>query len=141
VDCGVPPGEVAPGLGEALAAWVGVEGTEVVAAKLGMEVAVGARESVWVTCAHTVAATSVRKGSRSRVGVLVGVEVLQAAMLIKHRHTPIRLAVLIVWVIWLFLCPGGWEHDPPGESPELILRWQAKIVKSLLHEFYFIIGA
>jgi hypothetical protein len=42
-------------------------------------VAEGVRARTWVTCASTVAATSVRMGLRSRVGVLVGAGEPQAA--------------------------------------------------------------
>jgi len=77
VDCGVPPGEVAPGLGEALAAWVGVEGTEGVAAKLGMEC--GGRQGERLGDLRPYGCGDFRaEGIQVKGCVLVGVEVLQA---------------------------------------------------------------
>ena len=59
-----------------------------VAVGLGFGVAEGVRARTWVTCASTVEATSVRKGFKSMVGVLVGVDELQADRRSRHKHIP-----------------------------------------------------
>ena len=96
---GVPLDKVAFGLGDALASWAGVEVIVVVAVGLGIGVVEGVRDRAWDTCASTVAATSVRKGFKSRVGVLVGTEVLQADNQSRLRNTPITTTVFIVCTI------------------------------------------
>jgi hypothetical protein len=98
-DSGVPLDKVAFGLGDALASWVGVGGIGMVTVGLGIGVVEGVRDRSWDTCANTVAATSVRKGFKSRVGVLVGAEELQADNQSRLRNTPITSVVFIVCTI------------------------------------------
>jgi hypothetical protein len=74
-----------------------------VAVGVGIGVMGGVRASAWVTCASTVAATSVRRGFWSKVGVLVGVEGLQAANHSRTNNTPITLRDLFLCAIRLFL--------------------------------------
>ena len=83
---------------------LGVEVGRFVAVGLGRGVTVGVKASTWVTCAITVAATSVRMGFRSRVGVLVGTVGLQATNHSRLNNTPIPLKVLFLCAIGLFLC-------------------------------------
>jgi hypothetical protein len=90
---GVPLVMVACGLGEALASWVGVEVNMRVAVRLGEGVAEGVKARSRVTWANTVAATSVRRGFKSRVGVLVGVEVPQAVKPSRLRITAIATSI------------------------------------------------
>jgi hypothetical protein len=120
---------VAVGLGEALATVVDVAVGGVVAVRLGRGVAEGVRPRAWVTCANTVAATSVRKGSKLGVGVLVGAGEPQAANQSRLRNTPNMPRVFSVCAIWLFLYRCGHKLCPSEDFPELILRWLAGIVK------------
>jgi hypothetical protein len=100
---------VTAALGAGLAVRVGVK----VEVRVASGVTEGVRASACVTCANTVPAISVRRGFRSRVGVLAGiVGVLagivgvQAADHSRLKHTPIRLRVLFLYAIRLFLCSG-----------------------------------
>jgi len=87
------------GLGDMLASRVGVEEFAIVAVGLGVGVDEGGRDRVWDTCASTVAATSVRTGFKSRVGVLVGAEVVQADNQSRLRNTPNKPIVFVVCII------------------------------------------
>jgi hypothetical protein len=69
----------------------------------GMEVAEGARAAAWVTWASTVAATCVRKGSRSMVGVADGVGEPQATHQREHIINPMILKAFFECVICAFL--------------------------------------
>lgn len=101
---GVPLDRVTVSLGAGLAVGLGVEVGRFVAVGLERGVTEGVKASAWVTCASTVPATSVRKGFRSRVGVLVGTVGLQAANHSRLNNTPITLRVLFLCAIGLFLC-------------------------------------
>jgi hypothetical protein len=101
---------VAVGMGDALAAVANKVDVEVgggVAVRLGRGVAEGVSPSAWVTCASTVAATSVRKGSRLGVGVLVGAGEPQAANQSRLRNIPIIPRVFNVCAISLILYRCG----------------------------------
>lgn len=101
---GVPLDRVAVALGDGLTVRLGVEVGRFMAVGLERGVTEGVNARAWVTCASTVAATSVRKGFRSRVGVLVGTVGLQAANHSRLNDTPITLRVLFLCAIGLFLC-------------------------------------
>jgi hypothetical protein len=75
-----------------------------VAVGLERGVTEGVKASARATCASTVAATSVRIGFKSRVGVLVGTVGLQAASHTILNNTPITLRVPFLCAIGLFLC-------------------------------------
>jgi hypothetical protein len=107
--CGVPLDRVTAALGDGLAVRLGVEVGRFVAVELGRGVAEGVKASSRVTCANTVPATCVRRGFRSRVGVLVGTAGLQAANPSRLNNTPIKLRVLFMCAIGLFLC-GCWQN-------------------------------
>jgi hypothetical protein len=109
----VSAGDVGDSRGVALGAWVGVAAGGRVG--LGNGVIEGVKARTWVTWASTVEATSVRRGFRSGVGVLVGVAVPQAANPSRLRNTAITPRVFKVCAIWLFLCWCGRRHCPPGD--------------------------
>ena len=80
---------------------VGIVGTDVevgasVGEGLGTGVSVGMAEIVCETWTKIVAATSVRIGFKSRVGVLAGARILQADNMGKHRNNPSNI---IFWVL------------------------------------------
>jgi hypothetical protein len=102
--CGVPLDRVTAALGNGLAVRLGVEVGGFVAVGGGSGIAEGVKASSRVTCANTVPATCVRKGFRSRVGVLVGTAGLQAADHSRPNNTPIKGSVLFMCAIRLFLC-------------------------------------
>jgi hypothetical protein len=78
------------GLGEGVnsSVRVGVGARGMVTVGLGIGVCEGWLACVCETWASTVAATSVRKGERSKVGVLAGVEGAQAFSMRRPRKTP-----------------------------------------------------
>jgi hypothetical protein len=93
---GVPVGlAVTPG--------VGVGGFVAVALGSGSGVTDGVRARSRTTCTITVAAISVRRGSRSIVGELVGGVGLQADNHRRLRNNPIRSSVLFLWATRLIL--------------------------------------
>jgi len=93
---GVPLDRAVVALGDGLFVSVGVEVGMFVAEGFGKGVTEGVKASTWVTCDSTVAAISVRKGFRSRVGVLVVSAGLQAAIHKRFNNTPIRRKVLFL---------------------------------------------
>ena len=95
----VPLDRVTARVDEALTTWAGVEVFVMVAVGLGKGVVEGVRDRSRETCASTVAATSVRKGFKSRVGVLVGAGVLQPDNQSRLSNTPITSNVLILCAI------------------------------------------
>jgi len=100
---GVPLDRVTVSLGGGLVVRLGVKVGRFVAVRLERGVTEGVKASARVTCASTVAATSVRKGFRSRVGVMVGTVGLQAANHNRLNKTTITLRVLFLYAIGLFL--------------------------------------
>jgi len=95
------------GVGLAVGVGVEVEVGRKVGVRLGIGVAEGVKARSRVTCASTVAATSVRTGFKSTVGMLVGAGEPQAAKNSMLRNTPIAPIVFKVCAIWLFLCCCG----------------------------------
>jgi len=100
---GVPVIRAAVALAVGVADRAGVEVGGVVAVGLGRGVMEGVRRIAWVTSAHTVAATSVRRGFRSGVGVLVGVCDEQAVTHSRLNNTPVRTMAFIKCAIWFIL--------------------------------------
>jgi hypothetical protein len=119
---GVPLDRVTTALGSGLAVWLGARVGRLVAVGLGRGVAEGVEARSWVTCAKTVPATCVRKGFRSRVGVLVGAAGLQPTDHSRLNITPIKGRVLFMWAIGLFLCRCRQKAASLGFFPEMILR-------------------
>jgi hypothetical protein len=99
---GVPLDRITVALGDGLTARV-VEVGKFVAVGLERGATEGVKASARVTCASTVAATSVRMGFRSKVGVLVGTVGLQAADHSRLNNIPNTLRVLFVCATCLFL--------------------------------------
>ncbi len=91
-------------VGDGLAVGPGVEVGRLVAVALGRGVTEGVKARAWLTWASTVAATSVRKGFRSRVGVMVIVVGRQAANHSRLNNTPVTQRDLFLCAIGLFLC-------------------------------------
>jgi hypothetical protein len=90
-----------------IAACVGVEVDASVSIGLGIGVAVGTVTLVCDTCTNIVAATSVRMGFKSRVGVGVGVllgdKIPQADNKGRHRANPNAVIFLFLFAIWPLL--------------------------------------